>query len=723
MSMRKQFVIQRSLLMAMFVSLFIVGQAIAQNPVDKFRADFEKAVDTNNYEAQGKLVDGNKNLAFSAFFIFEKTWASAKVAKNEEFSEKQMNNMINLAASYRTKHKSKFLSTRRLRVETYGDEQLTAYLGAAKSAEDGYAVYQKGAADGNEVPMKGAIGHYTAAARAYLKIKDHFLATQNAAFVGDCWKRSGVHFNSAYWYRTAAAPAQAAGVTDMFPEINGALASMREKRQVEFPELINIKLSMADAQAAYNKALLARNTIDPSAGGGEESDGKKGRGQKRDFGPLKAPTTEDPFEFFTDKGFKEKSFALFSKIKVPYYNFGMVRPNNPDKAPFFQYVTLEKDKGLIDSSRFLPDSEIGYDGKVLYKGKNDKKAKAIKVKNKWTKIKQKIVYPDGTKRNITNMVMDWGAEDKSLFSASYRLIDAAKYKKLAWHGATGVSGKVRGHNVTILDCNGNGIFRDTGEDAVMIGKGKSARIEPLGRFIMLDGPGGRYPYEFKVNSRSGNQVRSRPFKGSLAPIIVDFKTASGARPDFLIIKGSGEDAEAYFDIVKAMDEPMWIPPGRYQIHLGYFTFGSGKKMSHILIKGGRSAPLIATSGQLSTWELGGSGEYGFRMRGKFEAGEKSGEVVVSGKDIEVFGNHGEVYFNLHAERIAPMAVVKKDSGTGKTLGKKQMKIMEKGEKLELWSPGNVTIKNCGSNSTKRFGQLSFKHGILGNIVSDWMRVE
>ncbi len=713
MTMRRQIVFKTSLLAALFAFLVGVSQIQAQSQADVFRVAFEKAVDANDFSMQAKMVDENKDAAFYAYFLYEKLWVGYSLANNAEAADKQMLNMQYLSSNYRTKHDDKFLTARRLKVAAYTPEQLKAYVEARKAAEEGYVAYNDGAADGNEEAMSKAIAAYSRAARGYMKLGDDYLTAETADFVGRCWLKAGNHFNSAYWYQTASRPAQKAGVIARFPDINNAITKMREKRQVEFPELIDTKLSMADAKVAYDKALAARNQIPTE--GSEKSGGKS-------VGASKAPTSSAEYTFVDDKGFKEKSLPLFTKIKVPYYNFAVCRPNNPRKDPFLQYILLEKDKDPVPVKNFLPGAEMHYDGKVYLKGKKDKSAKKLKLKQKFIKLKKKVVYPDDKSRTITNMVMDYGAESLKLFGKKYNDPNSANQKLIAWLGATGLEGTVRGHKVTLLDCNGNGSFRDTGVDAVMIGKGKKARIEPLGRFILLEENGALYPFEFKVVGVSTGLVRSRPYKGSLAPVRVNFKTASGVRPDFLIVQGSGEDAEAYFDIAKAIDKPMWIPPGRYAVHLGYITLGKGKKQSHILIGRGKSK-MEARSGQLNTWNLGGAGENGFRMNCDLSSGDAPGEIVVKGQDIEVIGNMGEVYFNFQQDRLAPTVTIRKENGKGKVLGRKNMKVDSRGQKMiDLWFPTDITIKNCGSSKDKRVGQLVYDHKILGKIVSAWTRV-
>ncbi len=716
-------IVHSGLLLAVIAFLFLAGNLSAQKTVAAFRAAFDQAVATDDFTRQAQLVDNDKKLAFETFFVYERLWADAKVKNNAEYADQQMLNMEYLASTFRSKHSDKFLSTRRIRVNALPVDKLKAYIEARDEDQAGFEAYGNGAADGNDESMASAIEHYTKSSRIYLKIGDNYLAAQRSAFVGSCWLKSGRYFNSAYWYETALKPAQAGKLMARFTFVNEALRKMREKRQVEFPEFIDPSLDIKAAKIAYDKKLDNRNKIDTTGAAGSDKKSKKGgKTPVRDLGTLVSPTSEAEFTWETDEGFKEKSLPIFTKIKLPYYNFGACRPNNPMKAPFYQYIRLQKDAEPVDTGRFLPGSEMEYDGKIHYKGKNDKKAKAIKVKaNKFAKVKKKVVYPDNSTRTVTNMLMDWDAESLKLFGETYTSADAAKGKTLVWYGATGVTGKIRGHDVTLIDCNGNGVFRDTGVDAVMVGKGKNARIEPLGKYILLEDQGGLFPFDIKVNDRRGNLVRTRPFKGSLAPVIVNYKTKSGARPDYLIVKGDGEDAESYFDVAKAFDKPIWIPPGRYFVHLGYFTFGKGKKQKHILIGRGRSGVLEAKSGQINTWNLGGAGEKGFWMIGKFEAGDKPGEVIVKGKDILVFGNHGESYFNFYAERITPSVVIRKNDGNGPVMGKKQMKIATSGQMIDLWFPTNIKIKNTGSH--KRVGQLTCEHKILGHIESDWIRIE
>lgn len=719
--------VRHGLLLSFVALLALSGltpEASGQSLSD-FVTAFQAAVQKDDFTAQGKLVDENKNHAWNAFFVFEKYWVAARRDKNEELTDQWTGVMELLASNYRGKHDDRYLSQRRVKMQSsLTEEQIPVYLEACTAGDEGYAAYQNGAADGNDESMKAAIDAYTRGARAFEKMGDDFQMATYASFLGQCWLQSGNHFNSAYWYRLTGRAAQKGGFLARFPQVNEQLDKMREKRQVEFPELINIDLDLAASKTAYEKAVSERNKIDTSTGGGEGSARGTGKGAKRDLGTLVAPSTEAEFAFVEDKGFKEKSFKLFSKIKVPYYNRLLAQPKRPWEIPFIQLMDFEKDKPAKDTNSFIPGSQLRYDGKAHLKLKGSKKEKKLKIKTKPSKMKEKVAYSDGVKRTIYNEVYDYYPERKQLFGLEFNFANPEKFLLLAWRGNTGIVGKVRGQDITILDCNGNGSFRDTGEDAVMVGKGKKARIEPLGRYVHLEDQGGLYPFEFKVNGKSGNVIRTRPYKGSLAPVVVNYATKAGLRPDFLVVKGGGEDAESYFDIAKAIDKPIWIPPGRYTVHMGYLTVGKGPKAKHILIGRGRSGVLHAESGRLNTWDLGGAGEKGFWLNGKFAVGAKSSEIEVAGQEVEVFGNHGEQYFNFGWDlRLEVEATVKKDDGNGPTLGKKGMRIRSKGNETEMWFPTDAVIKNAGSGSTKRVGQLRCKHSILGSMESEWILVQ
>ena len=297
-------------------------------------------------------------------------------------------------------------------------------------------------------------------------------------------------------------------------------------------------------------------------------------------------------------------------------------------------------------------AKIKNDGKIFIDSAGTGKFKKIKVKSKPSSAKFEVNYPDNSTLRLTMALWEETPNFK-LFGTRFNNSKSHTFTRLAARNTTGLAGKIRGNDVTFIDNNANGVYHDEGIDAIMVGKGKNARIDPFGRYVMLKETNGYYPYELKLNKKDASLVRTRPYKGQLAPLRVDLKTASGARPSFLIVKGNGEDASAYYDVAKAIDEPIWLPVGGYQVRQGYFTIGKGKKQSHIFIGPGRSGVFKVEAGKVNTWEMGGSGEQGFWLLGKLSRGSDPTEVIAENKELRVFGNFGESYFGFTAEDHRP----------------------------------------------------------------------
>src|SRR5262249_9563541 len=66
---------------------------------------------------------------------------------------------------------------------------------------------------------------------------------------------------------------------------------------------------------------------------------------------------------------------------------------------------------------------------------------------------------------------------------------------IAIRGASQAKGKVRGQDFAIYDCNGNGLFNDFGFDCVVTGSGKTQRVQPLSKYILI----GDLLYELRVD--------------------------------------------------------------------------------------------------------------------------------------------------------------------------------------------------------------------------------
>ena len=132
---------------------------------------------------------------------------------------------------------------------------------------------------------------------------------------------------------------------------------------------------------------------------------------------------------------------------------------------------------------------------------------------------QGSAFPDGTKVDVTSLVMEppkhvhRQRRRNELQGAPVRTIRSS----IRWQGATAVTHKFDGWDITIFDDSADGKFDAYGDDSVMISKGKVVRSVPLSRYVYL----GDLLFEMKLDP-SGQNMRFKPYDGPIALLQFDY---------------------------------------------------------------------------------------------------------------------------------------------------------------------------------------------------------
>lgn len=712
----------RNLVLAVLATVVWMTPAASGQDVDKFVKEFEKAFGARDFTQMRSLTSGSRSLAKRGAKTYE-GWICQLAAKGDEGSLERASNIESvldeLAVVYKLEHKDEFIHQRVAWLKGLDVAQKKQRWDAIKQSNDGYNHSIRGKNEGGDEHFKNAVEPFMKAISISNQLKDWSSAADDASQLAFCFQTLNDGFAACYYAHVALGAANNGGIRSAYAEGNGKVfARAKEKKQVYYPEIIRIDLPLEESRKQYevDAAEKARVKPDPEGKGDGGAKGSGGGGSG-----LTPPTSEAPFEFVDHKK-KFKASKVDLGGKVPQVSYLNGRPEEPSIYPFARYNNFEK--GSDERDFFLPGAKIKNDGKIFIDSAGTGKFKKIKVKAKPSTAKFDVKYADNSKLKLTMALWEENP-NYQLFGTRFNNPNSHKFTRLAARNTTGLSGKIRGNEVTFIDNNANGVYHDEGVDAIMVGKGKTARIDPFGRYVMLKEANGYYPYELKMNKKDASLVRTRPYKGQLAPLSVSMKTATGVKPSFLIVKGNGEDASAYFDIAKAIDEPIWLPVGRYQIRQGYFTLGKGKKQSHIFIGTGRSGAFEVEAGKINTWELGGSGEQGYWLLGKFERGSDASEVVADNKELRVFGNFGESYFGFtsQGDRPLPTIEIRKEDENGKKVGSAKTRNASGNgiQYIDLWFPANVAIKNCPRG--KLVGQLTLEHPVLGTAKSAWLNID
>ncbi len=695
--------------------------ASAQDALVVFRNKFQKAVDANDFSEQRRIVKNGRGSALSVCFGWERDYAKARLAGEPELAEKIKGYIDALASNYSVTFRDDIISRRFKFISGLNDDQLAARLDAIRFETEGYGFYNDATKAGDKDLAKQAQDQFIDAYNSDIKIKDYLNMAFDAKMIADTFAlMDDRDFEVVYWSRVAVATAKEGGFGDRLGSAESRIQEYKKKGKVRRPDLIDLSLPADEAKVAYEKAYAESLKVKTPAGGGSISAG--------DGQVLEPPTSSAAYEWADDEGFKPKVLPLGSKIWLPSFNPQQVQPTNPSTNPLIPVAVVKKDAEPIAGDGFLPGAKLKYDGKLYIDPDGDdgkQKFKKMKLKvDKPGKAKFKVVYDDDTKATLTYMMFKQSPSQKA-FGVTFKSEGAEKLVVFRWFNVTGMKGKVRGHDVVFVDANSNGYYFDTGEDCVLIGSGKKQRIEPLGRFIFLEEEGGLFPYELKIVAKDCSVVRTRPFRGELAPVKVEYRTGSGKMPQSLFARGSGENTEAYIDLMNAIDQPLWIPVGRWRIHKGVFVLDKkGKKT--ILIGPGRSGDFQVSTGRLNVWKLGGAGKKGFWMLGKVERGEKRGTLVAVGKETRVYGNFGEEYYNFLAGRLTVDVTIRKGAKDGPKVASATMKPHPGSGNdftvADLFFPESKIIKNVPSRG-ELFAKMTAEHNVLGHIESDWFKVE
>ncbi|MEZ6194343.1 MAG: hypothetical protein R3F20_01240 [Planctomycetota bacterium] len=688
------------------------GQAAAQ-----FADAAIEAVKAGDFAKLGDMVVAQKNLAQNAFFNLELRICTYHESAPPEQIEDYKSTLNQLGIIYKLRHNDARLAEREQWFKKLGPPQYAKRVEALQAYDKGIEANDNATKTANEADYRTAIGEYTKSANASLEIADWWFAYGAAFRNGWCYRKIDDNFAAAYWFKKAEAFAEKGGeqTKSSLDETRGAMQELRTYDKIKRDDLIDINLDLEASRKKheedYKKSLVVE--VDPGSGNA----GAEG-------GVLRPPVPEAEFEWVDDEGFKADKVDL-SRQHFPWFPLQW-NAENPTTEPFYYLAEFKKDAKDLEF-RFLGEQATAdWDGKLRIDpdGPDGKdRGKIVKLKKgKPVNFTYTAYYDDGGERDITVELVDIALQEK-VYGTPFKWADQGQLI-FRIRGASAIKGKLRGNDVTIVDCNSSSRFNDYGEDAIIIGKGKDARVEPLGRYVYLQQESGLYPYEVKIVRKDGNLMRSRPYNGELAPLRVEYETKSGIRPTFLVAQGSGEASDFFIDLTRAMDGIVWVPATTLKIYRGYFITGKGRNEGSVLIGPGRSRGFKIETGKINVWKLGGAGEKGFWLDAKIKHEDGDPSVVeVIGKSLRVYGNDGEEYFNFLGGRPTPKVELRRGDANGSRIGTEEMKEPS-GTSIprdEYFFPSTVKVKNAKGDVVGRL-ELS-KHPIFGDAASEWIKAD
>lgn len=250
------------------------------------------------------------------------------------------------------------------------------------------------------------------------------------------------------------------------------------------------------------------------------------------------------------------------------------------------------------------------------------------------------VKAKGTKGDVTLRAKS--AEGAS-FQYSVRLINDGTWK----YATSGVMvGKIEGTPIQLIDQNNNGRYSDYGEDAMIVGRTKSASL--LSRVIAC----GDDLYTITV-SNDGGEISYEAFAGETGLLDLRSKFASKGKLEAVVVANQAGDVS--FELSDAK-KGLRIPEGAYRIVSGLVTKGR----ETVKVRSGRSKPIRVASQNDAVFAWGGP------LEAKFEYTREGEEITFSPNRLWFYGKSGVEFYDWVPDGKPPKFIVL-DAETGKEL--------------------------------------------------------
>jgi hypothetical protein len=207
-------------------------------------------------------------------------------------------------------------------------------------------------------------------------------------------------------------------------------------------------------------------------------------------------------------------------------------------------------------------------------------------------------------------------------------------------------GQIEGTPIQLIDQNNNGRFNDLGEDAMIVGRSKSACF--LSEVVNVDGK------LFTVDvDPEGSSINCTPYTGPTGILDLGSEHQSKARMRSIVV--ANEDGKVSFEVSR-IKEGLRVPAGNYFVHSGRVMLGKSKAD----LRTGRSELIEVTEGGRMTLAWGGP------VKAEFDYQRSGGQVTIGPRDIWYYGRSGEEYSNFMPLGSSPNFEIK-DRQTGEVL--------------------------------------------------------
>jgi hypothetical protein len=718
----------RIVVTAAVVSFASFGQDANVEPHVAFMTKFEEAVKADNYAQMKDLVIKNKPNVQRGFFLFEAEYCSAVSNKSEEDLKHRINILEKLSTLASQEFKDRSLADRIAWMKTLTPEMCVKKIEFDGLEYEGEQTFRQAEKSGDKGQYKAAIEKFEKAYPLTVAIGDPYWRVNMNIWLASAYNGMGEIYETAYHYKRGIELARELKQMNQMTEFDAPgklkkLAGMNNLRD----DLIDVTIAVAESKKKYAETVerLAAEALNPGGAAGAES--KPG-------GAAPAPGTKGMPAGLPPPANKHTARIEWvdAEKSKPKEAVGRTVPtaNVHANGPWLNWYGTQVSPSAPSKQTVLPGDNLFKNDKGKLLLDPDGAGKAPEERLKVQEGKAEVVlfkartYQDGTKADIRHRLM----EEPRAFSLNGMNLSFKSGTpgetplNLRWQGATAVTTKFEGYEITVYDDSANGDFSTYGDDSMTISKAGVVKSIPLSRYVYL----GDLLYEMKIEP-NGQNVRFKPYDGPIA--LLEFKYVATTMPAFMILEGLNENAQFYVNLMECKDKPMWVPPGEYKFRDGYFMFGEGEKRETISVKNTRCNAFKVAEGKLNLCEMGGAKPPGFTYAWKAELEKDKGKTMirVPGKHIQVFGCGGEEYYFFMSGVFRPHVKIR-SSKDGTPFFDKQMRAPAR-EDLDDNKPwGDIAFfpKDIEAEKTTSgdvFVQLEGEYPKLGKITSTPQQVQ
>jgi hypothetical protein len=243
-------------------------------------------------------------------------------------------------------------------------------------------------------------------------------------------------------------------------------------------------------------------------------------------------------------------------------------------------------------------------------------------------------------------------------------------------------------------------------DSMVIGKSK--RAVPFSEYTKV----GEQWYQLEVMN-GGTSLTAHPT--NLKTGFLELKS-KGLKPDFLIVKGTNQLENSYFDL--ASSKKVELPVGRYSLYFGKVS--KGKKvqlMKAVIVSGSGTRTWDVLPGKTDVVEIGAP--FGFAFKTTVE----DRTVLVQGQSVCVVGKAGERYERIWNAVPRPQVSLRRSGSKRGTKGQTMPAVLDQDPIYEIgwavaWFPRDVELPNkYGSEAEVQLTEK--KNKLFGKIESVW----